>query len=79
MTCVMCGGNTQSKNVKFTADLGECVLVVKGVPANVCSQCGEYFFADNVSDDLEKIVGVAQNSTTEMYVTNYTTFTAKVA
>lgn len=72
MTCVMCQGKLESKKIKYTSDIGECVLIIKDVPADVCSQCGETYFDDDVFAEIESIVDVARKSSSEIYITNYT-------
>lgn len=71
MNCIVCKGNLENKIVKFTADLGNCVLIIKDVPAHVCSQCGEISYSDDVFEKIEKIAAVARDSQTEIYVANF--------
>ena len=40
MTCVMCKGDMEDRLTTFMVDLGNCIVIVKGVPSHVCSQCG---------------------------------------
>jgi YgiT-type zinc finger domain-containing protein len=54
--CPLCGGIKVSDKTAFTVDLGFGVIVVRNVPATVCSLCGEEWFNDKVSEKLEKIV-----------------------
>lgn len=79
MICIMCGGNLEHKNITYKTGQGDNVLIVKNVPALVCSQCGESYFNNDVCSDMEKIEAEARNSATEMYITTYRTVTAKVA
>ena len=44
----------------FTADLGFGVVVVRSVPARVCSQCGEDWIGTTEARLLEKIVDEAR-------------------
>ena len=44
----------------FTVDLGFGVVVVRDVPATVCSQCGADWIQDDTSSKLEKIVDDAR-------------------
>ena len=71
MNCIVCKGNLENKTVKFTADLGKCVLIVKEVPAHVCSQCGETSYSDEVFEQIEKIASVARDSQTEIFIANF--------
>lgn len=39
--CIMRKGNLEDKFINFIADMDNCIIIVKGVPPQVCSQCGE--------------------------------------
>ncbi|MHB8237633.1 MAG: type II toxin-antitoxin system MqsA family antitoxin [Acidithiobacillus ferrivorans] len=44
MQCVICRHSaTQPGTVTVTLERGATVVVIKDVPAEVCSQCGEYY------------------------------------
>jgi YgiT-type zinc finger domain-containing protein len=59
MKCVICKhGETQQGHATITLERGEMVLVVTGVPAQVCSECGE----DYVSEETTvQILNTAEN------------------
>ena len=44
---------------------------IKEVPANVCKQCGERYFDDDVMENLEKIIEDVKNVSIEISVVNY--------
>jgi len=54
--CAICGGNTRPGVTTFTVDLQSGVVVVRGVPALVCTQCGEAWLEEPVVAKLETIV-----------------------
>lgn len=62
MTCFFCKGQTEERLTKYIVDLGNCVVIVKNVPARVCAQCGEATFSDDVVAKLEKIVNAVRQS-----------------
>lgn len=62
MTCFFCKGQTMETTTKFIVDLGQCVVIVKNVPARVCQQCGESSFSDEVAQQLERIVEAVKHS-----------------
>lgn len=41
MTCAICGETTSAGRVTVTLERGRTVAVFRGVPAQVCRQCGE--------------------------------------
>ena len=53
MTCISCKGDLINKNTNFIADLGDCIIIVKDVPSQVCSQCGEVSYSHEVAKRLE--------------------------
>ena len=52
-------------------DLGNCIVIVKNVPSQVCAQCGEVSYSDEVAARLEQLVDQVKNSLTEIAVINY--------
>ncbi len=56
MQCPICGGTKRQGKTVFTVDLGFGVVVVRDVPATVCSQCGADWIPDDVTAKLESIV-----------------------
>jgi YgiT-type zinc finger domain-containing protein len=66
--CAICGGDRQQAFVLFAVDLGTGVLVVRNVPALVCSQCGERWFTDEVTRRLEALAGDARQRGAELEV-----------
>jgi YgiT-type zinc finger domain-containing protein len=58
--CPLCGGRKKEGKTSFTVDLGFGVVVVREVPATICSQCGADWIDDNISEKLEKIVDDAR-------------------
>jgi YgiT-type zinc finger domain-containing protein len=68
----MCKGGLEDKLTTFMTDLGDCIVIVKNVPSQVCTQCGESSYSDEVARQLEKIVqSVTNPSTTEIVVVSY--------
>jgi YgiT-type zinc finger domain-containing protein len=56
----------------FVADLDKCIVIVKNVPSQVCTQCGENSYSDEVARQLEKIVQSVVNQTAaEIAVVSY--------
>ena len=72
MNCLMCKGNLENKNTTFMTELGNCIIIIKNVPSQVCKQCGEVSYSNEVAKQLEKLVNAVKNSITEITVINYT-------
>jgi YgiT-type zinc finger domain-containing protein len=58
--CPLCGGSKRAGRTTFTVDLGFGVVVVREVPASVCSQCGADWIDDSIAAKLEEIVNDAR-------------------
>ena len=54
--CPLCKGSMRPGTTTFTADLGFGVVVVRKVPATVCSQCGADWIDDEVAAKIEGLV-----------------------
>ena len=59
-TCVMCGGSVEQGETTFTVDFGTGVVVIRNVPAAICSQCGADWIDDNTAARIETIVKEAK-------------------
>jgi YgiT-type zinc finger domain-containing protein len=72
MLCFMCKGNVKDGFSTFTADMGNCIVVIKNVPSRVCGQCGEVSYGDEVARRLEQIVhGLTDSASAEIAVVSY--------
>lgn len=73
MSCFMCKGDLESKNTTFMVELDNCIIIIiKNVPSQVCRQCGEVSYSNDVAKQLEKLVNSVRNAITEITVINYT-------
>jgi YgiT-type zinc finger domain-containing protein len=53
MKCIVCKGTeTQSGTATVTLERDQLTLVVKGVPAQVCPNCGEEYVDEQVAAQL---------------------------
>ena len=58
-------------------DLGEGIIIIKNVPANVCAQCGEYYVDTQVALKLENIVDEVKKNKAEVLILNYNEMVAQ--
>ena len=70
MNCFMCKGDLEAKKVNYVVDL-ENTIIIKGVPAKVCTGCGEQYFDDETAENIEKIVNQLNQLATEVTIVNY--------
>ncbi len=66
--CAMCGGERIPGRITSTTDLGDCVLVVRNVPATVCNQCGEEWLDDSTVRELHQLTEEARQRGTLLEV-----------
>lgn len=70
--CFMCKGMLEDKVTTFMADLGICIVIIKNVPSQVCMQCGEISYSDEVTVELERISNSLKQSVTEIAIIDFT-------
>lgn len=76
MNCILCKATMVKGYVNHIVDLNGHIIIVKGVPANVCKQCGEYFIENDVALKLEKIIEDTEKNKAEILVINYSEIAA---
>lgn len=56
MTCPLCrNGELQPGTADKVLTLGDATLVIKDVPATICDNCGERYFATEITQALLNI------------------------
>lgn len=58
--CPLCGGTKKRGKTTFTADLGSGIVVIRNVPARVCSLCGADWIDDRIGLKIEGIIKEAR-------------------
>jgi YgiT-type zinc finger domain-containing protein len=71
MNCTLCKANLSKGKVNHIVDLGERIIIIKNVPANVCGQCGEYYVDTVTALKLESIVEEAKKNKAEVFIVKY--------
>ncbi len=72
MRCVICkSGDVKPGSTTFTVERGQMTLVLKGVPARVCSQCGEAYFDEATTQHIEDIAEKAHHTGVQVAVQDY--------
>jgi YgiT-type zinc finger domain-containing protein len=72
MTCVICKrGETQSGTTRVAVERGPTVLVVRGVPAQVCENCGEAYLTADAVDRLQQMLTDAAQGGVQVEVREY--------
>ena len=69
MTCVICKvGGTKAGHATVTLERHPTTLVVRGVPAQICMNCGEAYIGEEASEQLLTLVNRAAQSGVEITV-----------
>lgn len=56
MKCVVCKkGETESSKATITLERGGMTLVVRGVPASTCVNCGEEYVDEKITGELLRV------------------------
>ena len=72
MKCVICRhGETYPGQSTVTLTRGSLTLVVKGVPARVCANCGEEYIDADVTDRLLQAAEEAARAGVQVEVREY--------
>lgn len=74
MKCVICkGGETRPGRTVITLERDAATLVFKAVPAEVCTNCGEAYVAEEVSRQILAAADLAVHSGVQVDVREYVT------
>ena len=72
MTCVICkSGETQLGTATVTLEREGATVVIKGVPARVCKNCGEEYVEESVTARLLKTADKAARAGVQVDVRTY--------
>ena len=72
MRWVICkSGAVKPGATSFTVERGQMTLVLKGVPARVCGQCGEAYFDEATTKHIEEIAERASHNGVRVAVQDY--------
>ena len=67
----MCKGSIIQTKHTFIQEFDNCIIIIKNVPALVCSQCGEVYYSDEISDKLEGIMKRLQDIVKDIAIFEY--------
>ncbi|MDR2434012.1 MAG: type II toxin-antitoxin system MqsA family antitoxin [Treponema sp.] len=72
MKCGICKADMEEKRVTHTEDVNNSVVVIRNVPAQICTECGNGWYTGAVADKLEKTVGkVLKTALTKIAVIDF--------
>jgi len=72
MTCVICkNGQTGPGKVTVTLQREGSTVIIKGVPGDVCENCGEYYLTEAMTDRVLSIGEEAVAKGAEVEIVRY--------
>jgi len=72
MNCVLCRqGGTLPGKVTVTLRRGETTVLIKGVPAEVCDNCDEYYLSDSVTGQVLELAEDAVKKGAEVEILRF--------
>lgn len=70
-TCPLCRGELHDGMSAIPFFLGERIIVIKDVPSEVCSECGEAYMKSSVAGNVEKLLDTLDGLHSEMSIVHY--------
>ncbi len=72
MKCVICKqGETHPGETTVILTRGDTTVIVKGVPADICENCGEYYLSEDVARHLRERAERAVRNGAEVEILRY--------
>lgn len=72
MKCAICKhGETRPGKATLTLERNETTLVIKGVPAEVCANCGEEYVSEEITVRLHETAETAAKTGVQVDVREY--------
>ncbi len=72
MTCLICKqGEAKPGRATVTMQRGDCTVIFKGVAADVCENCGEYYVSETVTRELLRRAEMAAENGAEVAILPY--------
>jgi len=72
MRCVLCKqGDVRPGKVTVSLQRGDTTVIIKGVPAEVCENCGEYYLEENISEQVLSMAEEAVKKNAEVEILRF--------
>lgn len=72
MNCVICrNGETEPGRVTVSLTRGETTIIVKAVPADVCTNCGEYYLSSQTAEVVARRADNAARNGAEVEILRF--------
>ena len=72
MKCVICKvGETEQGFTNVTLERDSRIIIIKQVPAEICTNCGEYYLSEKVTESLLKRAELVVKNNAELEVIQF--------
>ena len=72
MPCSICRtGQTSAGQVTVTLQRGDTTVILKGVPADVCDNCGEYYLSEDITHCVLEVAADAVTRGAEVEILRF--------
>ena len=71
MTCSLCKGNLEKSTTTYMTSFNNCYIIIKNVPCNRCTQCGEEYINGVTMKKIESIIARLKDLLTEVAIVDY--------
>ncbi|MBA4424208.1 MAG: YgiT-type zinc finger domain-containing protein [Syntrophus sp. (in: bacteria)] len=69
--CPLCGGKMHDGITTLSFLMGEKVAIIKNVPAEICSDCGEAYMKSHVTGKVEELLDRIEELHSEVSIIYY--------
>ncbi len=66
--CSICGANLKDGISTISTDNDDTLIVMRKIPALICSNCGEEYFEDNILKEIEKKFSEKKDNTSQVQI-----------
>jgi YgiT-type zinc finger domain-containing protein len=67
----MCRGTIVNQNASFMVDIDNRYFIIKNVPSQVCDQCGETSYNDEVAGSIETLIDQMKKTDNEIVLADF--------
>ena len=71
INCFYCKGDVKPSTTTYMTDYQGCYIIIKNVPCDTCTQCGEEYLNGETLQKIEKIIANVRGLLTEIAVIDY--------
>ena len=71
MKCFYCKGSAEETTTTYMTDYESCYIIIKNVPCEKCTQCGEEYLNGVTLEKIEQIIDKIKSVLTEIAVVDF--------